>query len=441
MRIAAPANLLFNPNFYCMYNYVRKHWLVPVLLCIGMYSHAQTDTLSLPLREAEKRFIDSNLLLLAAHYEVDASKALADQAKVWDNPILTTDQNVFADGKFFEHRKDANGNIRGQYFIQVEQLIKTAGKRGKLMDMANTNTKISELQLQDVMRNLLFQLRQDYYTQWQLLQTKAINQQQLQQLTGLQAAQKTQWQAGNIAEKDYLRIQAEVLSLQQDIVDVDRNISDIQKELKLLLHLPLGSFVKPVDMPVQTAATLPLDDILSSARQNNPYYLLQQTNELYQQQNLSYQKALRTPDITLTSAYDRNSNYAPNYVGLGFSVPLPLFNKNKGNIKAAEYAVKQQQATTGYAAAALEQDVYAAYQKWSLTVSQDNETFKNFTARYNTMLANMVNSYNNRQIGLLEFLDFFDAYKQSQQRNLQLQLNTALAKAEVNYCAGKDILP
>ena len=424
-----------------MYKYVRKHWLVPVLLCIGIYGHAQTDTLNLHIREAEKRFIDSNLLLLAAHYNVDANKALIGQAKVWDNPTLTTDQNIYADGKFFEHRKDANGNIRGQYFIQVEQLIKTAGKRGKLIDMATTNAKISELQLQDVMRNLLYQLRQDYYSQWQLLQTKAISQQQLYQLTNLQAAQKTQWQAGNIAEKDYLRIQAAVMALQQDIVEIDKNIKDVQKELNLLLHLAPGSFVKPLDAPIEQSATVAMEEVLASARQNNPYYLLQQTQVLYQQQNLAYQKALRTPDITVTSAYDHNSNYAPNYVGLGFSVPLPLFNKNKGNIKAAQFAVQQQQVVTGYAEAELDQNVNAAYQKWLLSVQQNNETYKDFYSKYTTMLNNMVNSYNNRQIGLLEFLDFFDAYKQSQERKLQLQLNNALARAEVNYYAGKDILP
>ena len=45
------------------------------------------DTLSLTVQQAEKRFLDSNFLLLAAHYNVDAQKALIQQAKLWDNPV------------------------------------------------------------------------------------------------------------------------------------------------------------------------------------------------------------------------------------------------------------------------------------------------------------------------------------------------------------------
>jgi cobalt-zinc-cadmium efflux system outer membrane protein len=50
--------------------------------------NAQTttaDTLRLDLPSLEKRFLDSNLLLLASHYNVDAQKALIQQAKLWDN--------------------------------------------------------------------------------------------------------------------------------------------------------------------------------------------------------------------------------------------------------------------------------------------------------------------------------------------------------------------
>ena len=48
---------------------------------------AQQDTLRLGLKQTEKIFLDSNLLLVASSYNVDASKALIEQAKNWDNPI------------------------------------------------------------------------------------------------------------------------------------------------------------------------------------------------------------------------------------------------------------------------------------------------------------------------------------------------------------------
>ena len=45
-----------------------------------------------------------------------------------------------------------DGTPGAQYFFEIQQLIKTAGKRGKLIAAAQTNANISGLQLQDVMR-------------------------------------------------------------------------------------------------------------------------------------------------------------------------------------------------------------------------------------------------------------------------------------------------
>jgi cobalt-zinc-cadmium efflux system outer membrane protein len=49
-------------------------------------------------------------------------------------------------------------------------------------------------------------------------------------------------------------------------------------------------------------------------------------------------------------------------------------------------------------------------------------------------------SYQGKQISLLEFLDFFNDYTASQQRLLQQNLNLQLAKEELNYHTGVDLL-
>jgi len=64
-----------------------------------------TDTLSISLQQAEIRFLDSNFLLLASHYNVDAQKALVEQAKLWDNPTLNLDKVISANGQFLPHGK------------------------------------------------------------------------------------------------------------------------------------------------------------------------------------------------------------------------------------------------------------------------------------------------------------------------------------------------
>ncbi len=405
-------------------------------------SQTVSDTLSLDIPSLEKRFIDSNFLLLAAHFNVDAQKALIEQAKVWQNPTINTDLMVGADGKFFNYGKyddGKGGHFLGQYYVQVQQLILTAGKRGKLIKMATTNAKLSELQMQDVLRNLRYQLHQDYYNLAQQLSLLQLYNQQEIQLDKLLTGMQAQLSVGNIAQKDLVRIKALSIALQQDKTDLLKSIADTQNDLKTLLQIKdTKTFIKPLDE--NTTTSIPnegLDKLINQALQSNPSYVLQQTTTTYQQQNLAYQKALRTPDLTLGPNFDRNSNFAPNYVGLGISLPLPMFNKNQGNIKSAQYGIKQQEALTSNAETELINNVTNAYQKLVLTVKQNSAYQESFYTQYETIYNNMLDSYRKREINLLEFLDFYNDYSASQQRLLQQKLNLHLAEEELKYQVGK----
>jgi cobalt-zinc-cadmium efflux system outer membrane protein len=428
------------------YKFVQRS--IPLLFfSISLATHSlkaqnNIDTLRLSYQQVEKQFIDSNFLLLAAHYNVDAQKALIEQSKLWQNPTINTDFLVGADGKFFNYGKylDGNGNqFFGQYYVQVQQLILTAKKRGKLINMATTNAKLSELQLQDVMRNLRYQLKQDYYNILQQEALLSLYKEQEVQLNGLIDGMQAQFNAGNIANKDLIRVQALRISLQQDITELQKSIADNQADLKTLLQIKQANkYIKPTDaLALDVPMLSSMDEAIAYGLQNNPYYQLQKSSIAYQQQNLAYQKALKYPDITLGPNFDRNSNFAPSYVGLGISMPIPIFNKNQGNIKAAQWNVKQQEAITQNAETDLTNNITGAYKKFSLTIQQNSKTQTAFYNKYQQVYNNMVDSYKRRLINLLEFLDFYNDYNESQQRQLQQSLNLQLAQAELNYHLGK----
>ena len=339
------------------------HVCILVLLCLqvnAQYSN-QTDTLIISLPQAEKIFLDSNLSILAAHYNIDAATAQAMQAKYWDNPVFHTDQVIMANHNFLPYKTLADGSPGAQYFIGIDQLIKTAGKRGKLMAAAQTNAEISKLQLQDVVRKLRSQLHIDYYTIARNIESYHFYLQQQTQLNTLLAAMKQQLDAGNISHKDYLQLQSLTVSLKQDMINITSDIEDAEADLKTLLHINSNVFIKP-DSMLLPQALLPQDAsvLIEQAKQNNAYFKMQQQQTVYQQQMLAYQKALRVPDVTITPNYDRLSNYAANYFGIGVSLPLPLFNKNKGNIQAAHAAVQQQQAIQSNAETELQNNIVNA---------------------------------------------------------------------------------
>ncbi len=416
--------------------------LLATILLLNKVTFSQRDTIRLSLLQTEKIFLDSNLLLVASGFNVEANKALIEQAKVWDNPVLTTDQNIYTNGKFFDHGKDPiTGQPTGQFFIQFQQLVKTAGKRGKLIKMATTNSKISLLQMNDLLRNLKYDLRTNYYTLIMLIKNKSIAEQSYNRLSILLKGMRSQYQFGNISQKEFLRIQSLLVSLDKDIVDLNNQIFDIENNLKTSLQLKGNVFIYPTDEYKTFKLNFANEqDVIQVAKSNNPYYELQNTQLLYQQQNLTYQKSLSIPDITFGPEYDHNSNYIPHYYGLGISLPLPVFNKNKGNIKSADYTVKQQQALLQNADVELQNNVTNAYNKLLEVIKINNDTEQDFFNKYSQMFNSMINSYEQKQISLLEFLDFFDTYKDVQNQHFQSKLNLQLTSEELNYHAGLDII-
>ncbi len=414
----------------------RRCKLAFFLLLFGISSKAQkTDSVQITLPRAESIFLQNNLSLLAQQYNIDINKALVQQARYWDNPVLNTDQNIY-DGKFFRH----NNNF-GQVYLQLQQVVKTAGKRNKLVQLVNDDVLSATQQFNDLLRNLRFILRNDFTTLGQQFQTLNIYNAEIDALKKLATGMDAQLQAGNISQKDNIRIKALLFNLQSDAADLQRQSADIQKEFTTLLQVKGDTiFVPQLKETVSVNIPFSLAALIDTARNNRPDIQLAQTNLLSQQHNLNYQKALTVPDVTVGLEYDQRSSYINNFWGLGISLPLPLLNRNKGNIKAAQLNIKQADVMVQQVQNSVEHDVMTAYHKL-ITVQQLQQTISpDFMSRYNQLMQNMIQSYQQRQVSLLEFIDFFDAYKEAATKQLQQQGNLRSAAEELNYSTGANIL-
>ncbi len=408
----------------------------------GQQQAPEPDTIRLEWKQAEKMFLDKNLQLLAQHFSIKSGEALVEQARKWDNPVLITDQNIYANNKFLEHGKDAAGVQQGEFYAQLQQLIKTAGKRGKQIDLAKTNVQIAEWQFRLVMRNLRTTLYTDFYTVAQLLGNKELYRENLKQLERLRDGMEQELKAGNIARKEYLRVQALIISLQHDITENSKNINDAESELKTLLAVTGDRFIKPVVSSTETAEVpeVTIPQLIDSARQNNPEYRIEAYQLQYSRQNLQLQKALAVPDVTVAPEFDQNANYISNYVGLTLSLPIPLWDRNRGNIKAAKYGVQQEELMLQAVGQRLQNDVLNAYQKLLYEIRLASANSNKFYDDYYQLQQHIADSYNKRQIGLIEFLDYYKDYQEIRVGQLEQVLHLRLARQALNDITGADII-
>jgi len=406
----------------------------------NVFAQIPVDTLQLSFPRAEKIFLQNNLSLLSSKYNIDVNKALIQQARLWDNPVLSTDQNIYdQQGGFFKH----NGET-GTFYVQVMQLIRTAGKRNKAVQIATDNTTISQQQFEDVLRTLRYVLQNDLLEVNHLLKIKKVFVKEIEEVNKLVKGMDLQLQIGNVSVKDNLRIKALLFSLQNELVSADAQLIPLQSEIKLLLNNNETKFIAPFleyKFGALTTAPIPAtDSLIQLALSGRPDAKIAQTSVALQNHNLVYQKALAKPDISVGTEFDQRSSYAPNYVGLAVSLPLNIFNRNQGNIAAAKSTIQQQQAITDQTFAKIKNDVQSAVTRFLFYQGVNNRQQLDFSQQYDALFENMLKSYEQRQMSLLEFIDFMDAYKDNKLKLVEQHNGLIHAIEDLNYAVGTDII-
>lgn len=422
-----------------------KFSIITLCLFATIKAQSQTDnglrpdTLSLKLDSVESIFLHKNLLLLAQRYNIDAQKALVAQAKLFPNPTLTIGTTVYqtVTNRFFPIGKD--GEISGG----LSQLILLAGKHNKQVKMAMTNASISEYQFYDLLRTLKHTLESDYFNIHYLLQSAKVYDTEIAALQKVTDAFARQNGKGYISEKEVIRVKAQLYSMQSEYSDLRSQINDLQSELRLLLQTSNVFVIPVVD---ETALSelkpdkYPLAAVIDSAYTTRPDLKIAKLNTDLSTQNYKLQKAMAVPDLTLQLGYDQQGSYINNLTTLGIGIDLPFLNRNQGNIKSAKTMIKLNQSLYEATQDGVNEQIYNALQKAFESDKLLKSRDMSFEKDFKRLLDEVLKNYQLRNISLLDFLDFYDSYKQNTLQINAINFNRVSAFIDLNYYSGIDYL-
>lgn len=414
----------------------RQLRLFILISCLIPFRLAGQDTLRITLAQADSIFLKNNLYLLASGFNIEAQKALVIQAKAYPNPVFTAEFNAIDP----ENRKLLHVGGSGQQQLQLEQLIILGGKRKSEIELAKTNARIAELEFQQLLRQLKFRLHTDLFTigQQALLLRKYDN--QLEQLNALLTAFEMQVQKGNIPLKELVRLKGSYLKLNNDRTELLKSFYDTQSSLQSLLHTSTVIDFRFSEEEVEKYIQLKsLADILADAFQNRPELLISRENKTLAEQYLHYQKRLAVPDINLFTAYDQRGGAFYKQMNIGFSLPLPLFNNNQGNIKSAQFKVKE----TEHQMEALQTEITSSIQNAFLFYTQSVADYQKAKALYSDdfefIEKGMLENFQKRNVSIVEFIDFFEAYNEVLAELSRIKTQLVISAEQINLLTGKDI--
>lgn len=412
-----------------------KIYIILFLLSYSISLSAQ-DTLKITLQQADSIFISSNFSLLASSMNIEAQQARVIQAKLYPNPVFTADINAYDP----ENNKAFHIGSTGQKSFQVEQLILLGGKRKSEIEIAKTNAAIAELEFQQLTRQLKFQLRCDLYSAGlqQLLLSRYNS--QLELLNTLLSAYQVQADKGNIPLKEVVRLKGAYLKLNNDRSDLLRQYFDTQARLQTLLQTSSTVVFQFSELEIeQYIRQVPLDDIRSEALLSRPELLIMQQNKSLAEQYLQYQKRLAVPDISLFASYDQRSGAFNNQLNAGISIPLPLKNRNQGNIRSAHFQVREAEYDLQKMESEMISTLQSAYAHYMQTITEYRKANAFYNDDFEITVRGMTDNFQKRNVSIIEFIDFFESYNEVLTELTRIKIQLVVSAEQLNLLTGKDI--
>jgi cobalt-zinc-cadmium efflux system outer membrane protein len=408
-----------------------------LLLLAATAAVAQGPT-RISLDEAVELALQHSHALKAARTQIQQSQAQEITANLRPNPTLGGDALYFPlNASLFssDFVNDAQ-----QFDMGLQWLWERGGKRRWRLQAARDVTAVTRFQVADAERGLVFNVAQQFVNALLAESNLALAQQDLASFRQTVDIGEAQYKAGAISEGDFLKIKLQLLQFETDVSQAE--VAKVQA-LAGLRQL-VGYDALPADYDVAgdleyQPLNLNQDDIKALALKNRPDLLAAQGGVTAAQSQVGLAKANGHVDVTTGLVYSHITGFSS--MDMNFSVPLPIFDRNQGEIARTRFAVTQADETRIAAEDAVLTDVTNAWESYAvnrrvvdlytqgyLKAAQDSRDISQY-------------AYTRGAASLLDYLDAERSYRQTELAYRQALAQYILAVEQLKQAAGTRSLP
>lgn len=426
-----------------------KVFIVFSIVFSSFFLRGQDSTLVLNKTEFEALFLKNNLALLIENLSITKAEAEIIQARVWPNPTFSIeDVNLWRPNsiKNEELTPPLVGDFgrNHQFTIGFEQLIITAGKRKKLIELKEMGYAYSQQYFEEVLRNLKVEFRHSLNQLNFLQKYKEVYKSQLTSINQLKASFKNQVEQGYLNKGEYIRLKALSMEVLHELNQLESEYESVEHHIKLLINVPVYTTIqlKEEGMKVDQEKLISLDtqELIDSALVHRPDFQLAKLEEEMAMQSRSIARAERIPDLSFLGNYNRGDALYPNYVGFGIAFDLPIFNRNKGNIRLAEIEIEQAKNNQKLAVQSIKKEIALAISQYKKAIEFAQQIDDNYDTELDQILAAYTQNFTNQNISIIEYLDFLDAYLENKRIILQAEYQLREKAEELNSAIGIDLI-
>jgi outer membrane protein, heavy metal efflux system len=414
------------------------------LLCVlpGLAALAFGQTPQSPIRisldEAVQLALAHNHALLAERSTIAQSKDAEITANLRPNPTLGVDY-IGLPLRPSQFNWD-NIDQTTEFDAGISYLFERGKKRQNRLQNAKDQTAVTTSTVSDNERTLTYNVATAFTNVLLAESTLDVAQQDLKSFQDTVNISESQYKAGAMSEGDFLKIKLQLLQFQTDVTAA---VLAKQQALVSLRQL-LGFESVPLDYDVAGKLEyqkLPYnaEDLEAMAIKNRPDLRAAEQGVIEAQSAYKLQKANGKVDVTGTLNYTHISTQDTTSFYVNF--PLPIFNRNQGQIAQAKDAIVQAQETEHETSEQVMSDVQSAFEG----VRTNEQTVQIYQSGYLDEAKQSVDisayAYKRGAAALLDFLDAERTYRDTQLAYLQQLGSYMLALEQLREAVGTRNLP
>ncbi len=285
------------------------------------------------LEELEDLALENSPIIGQSLAGTTMSQGTAFQAGVYPNPVVGYEADTV--GSF---------NTRNYQGVFLSQQIKTAGKLGLARAAANMEVANSQLALERTKLEVLHMVRANFYNVLVAQESIRINDALLRFTNRVYMTMVERLKGGEQAGYELSQFKSLVVQARVVLRQSQNQYIAAWKQLAAATGVPElqpARLQGPVDM---TVPNFNFDDLLARVLNVHPDLTASRNLEAQSRLQLKFQQAIPIPDLTVSTAI-QNDFTQPGFqhtaYNLDVSVPVPIFDRNLGNIRNAQGKVHQ----------------------------------------------------------------------------------------------------
>ncbi len=298
--------------------------------------------------QAIDRLIQENLDLRSKSLEIPQARADVLTASLRANPIFYADTQLIPYGKWSPERP--GGPV--QYDVNISHPVDFSHKRRARIDFASRALRVTESQYQDAVRIEINNVYTAYVDVLSARQTQRYAKASVDGLAGLIRATELLYEKDMASRADVTQIQSQHQIAQVGLLDAEENLRRTKRTLGVMLNIdPAEAEAMEFQGTIEDRgpAPPPIDALVQIALANRPDVVSFRLGLQAAEAGHRLAGANRYQDAYVLFqpyTYQDNSYLTKKSAtswALGVTVPLPLYNRNQGNIERARINIQQTQ--------------------------------------------------------------------------------------------------